>query len=360
MLFNYNKEMKLLRQNKLKTVMWVAIAIVIVFLVYLYWEYRKLFPSTDNAYIGANIVQVAPQITGPIQKIYVNNFDEVKKGQALFDIDPATFKVALDRATSNLEIAKQSIYAQKKEILSEKAQVQQKESELILAEQTNRRIQELVKRKQLAAVEGDKATRDVKVAKAASLAASEQLHETIEKLGDPDLEDNAEVGAAEAEVARAKLNLDYTHITSPTDGYIVNLTGREGTMVQSGVALFSIVDSHQWWVDANFKETELERIRPGQLAEIVVDIYPDHVFHGYVQNISPGSGAAFSIFPAENATGNWVKVTQRFSVRIYITDPDLAYPLRIGASSNVTINTRKFYQPKMEFDSTNGSKRAIR
>jgi membrane fusion protein (multidrug efflux system) len=323
---------------KSKTTVWVVAGLIVVLLGYLYWLHSKRHPSTDNAYVGANIVQIAPQVTGPLLKLYVDNFDTVQKGDPLFEIDPATFQADLDHAISQLDVAKQNVEALKKEIAAAQAAVEQRQSEVKLALQTDARVQELVRRKQLAAADGDKSTRDVHVTGAALLEANNKLQQLIATLGDPGI-GNAEVRSAEARLAQAKLNLGYTHVVAPSNGFIVNLTARVGSMVQSNVVLFSIVDSSQWWVDANYKETELERIRPGQAAEVVVDIYPDHIFKGYVDNISRGSGAAFSIFPAENATGNWVKVTQRFPVRVYIENPDPNFPLRIGASSTVTIDT---------------------
>lgn len=326
------------RLRQPKTLMWVAIAIAAFAVIYVYILYNKYYPSTDNAYVGANVINIAPQVTGPILKLYVQNFETVKKGQPLFDIDPAPFQVAVNRAEAQLDLAKQNVEALRDSVKTAEALVQQREHNLQLAKKTYDRIMQLVKLRQISLADGDKATRDFSVATAELLEVKNQLEKAKAELGDDD-GGNAGVRSAEAELTQAKLNLEYTHVVSPADGYVVNLTARVGSMLQSGTSYFSIVDLSQWWVDANYKETELARIRPGQLADIVVDIYPDHTFHGRVESISRGSGSAFSIFPAENATGNWVKVTQRFSVRIKILDPDPAYPLRIGASATVQVNT---------------------
>jgi membrane fusion protein, multidrug efflux system len=328
----------LLRQSKV--MIWIALSILAVVLFYAYSQYNKYYPGTDNAYVGANIVQISPQVTGPIATLYVKNFAAVKKDQPLFDIDPATFQVAVDEAQSELEVAQQNVKALKNTIKALEALVTQRQSEVTLAEATYKRISELVKRRQISLADGDKSLRDVQVTTSALAEAKDKLQEAIEQLGSGD-ENNAQIRTAEARLAQAKLNLSYTKVLAPVSGHIANLTAGVGAMVQRGVSLFSIVDSKQWWVDANFKETELQRIRVGQPVTVKLDIYPDHVFHGEVQSISRGSGAAFSIFPAENATGNWVKITQRFPVRVYITDPDPAFPLRIGASAAVEIDTTK-------------------
>src|SRR5690606_37897228 len=146
-------------------------------------------------------------------------------------------------------------------------------------------------------------------------------------------EDNERLKEAKLFLEKAQLDLTHTHLEAPCNGRIANLSLRPGELVQPGRPLFSIVCSDEYWVYANFKETEMVRIRPGQTAEIRVDMYPGEVFHGVVQNIGPGSGTAFSMLPPQNATGNWVKVTQRVPVRIRITDPRENVPLRVETSA---------------------------
>lgn len=144
---------------------------------------------------------------------------------------------------------------------------------------------------------------------------------------------------AKTALAKAELDLSYTRVVAPKNGKIANLTLRQGSMVEAGAPLFALVETDEWWVKANFKETELARIHRGQPASIELDMYPGHSFHGEVQSINPASGTAFSLLPPENATGNWVKVTQRFPVKVMIKNPDAAHPLRVGASSQVVIDT---------------------
>jgi membrane fusion protein (multidrug efflux system) len=147
--------------------------------------------------------------------------------------------------------------------------------------------------------------------------------------------------AAAAQLDKATHDRVKTHVTAPADGLLSNVTLRPGATVQAGAPLFAIIEGNPWWVDANFKETDLARIAVGQKAKIRLDMYPGVTFDGVVESISAGSGSTFSVLPAENATGNWVKVTQRFPVRISITNPpaEAAKPLRVGASASVTIDT---------------------
>jgi membrane fusion protein (multidrug efflux system) len=145
---------------------------------------------------------------------------------------------------------------------------------------------------------------------------------------------------AQAQLATAQVNLLYTQIYAPNEGYVTNFVLRKGQIIQAGSPQFAIVENQDWWINANFKETDLGRIKLGNKVSIKVDIYPDIKFNGIVQGVSRGSGAVFSLLPPENATGNWVKVTQRFPVRVNFINPDPKYPLRMGASCEVTINTR--------------------
>ncbi|TFV86241.1 HlyD family efflux transporter periplasmic adaptor subunit, partial [Oxalobacteraceae bacterium OM1] len=169
---------------------------------------------------------------------------------------------------------------------------------------------------------------------------------------------NANVQAARAAVAQAELDLQRTHVTAPPQGMVANLSLRPGNTVQPGTPLFAVIASQEYWADANFKETELEDIRPGQQATLQVDMYPDHVFHGVVESVSGGAGTAFSLLPPQNATGNWVKVTQRVPVRVRITDPDPQYPLRIGTTATVEIALNDAQQNTQRTAQQNGQQNA--
>jgi membrane fusion protein (multidrug efflux system) len=167
-------------------------------------------------------------------------------------------------------------------------------------------------------------------------AAEANLEQAQSALGEAGKR-NASVRAAVAKLDQAKLDLEHTRIFAPASGWLANFGLRPGSTVQVGFVLFAIISDEEYWVDANFKETELARIRPGQHATIRVDMYRDREFRGVVESLSVGSGAAFSLLPAQNATGNWVKVTQRVPVRIRVIDPDAKHPLRVGTTATVRV-----------------------
>jgi len=273
---------------------WVIVAFFVVSaLTWLGMQiYQHYYLSTDDAYVNANIVQIAPRVTGKVVRLYVVNNQYVKKNDPLFDIDPEPFQLAVNSAQAELALAT---------------------AELDNAANTQTRVLALVKKKFLSPQDGDNAIANYKTA----LAKVEQ---------------------AKAQLAQADLNLRYTKITAPTSGWVTNVTVREGGIVSENDALFVLISDNEFWVDANFKETELEKVRTTQTATIVADMYPHHSFQGVVESISGGAGTVFSLLPPQNATGNWVKVTQRVPVRVHILNPDPHFPLRIGTSVTVTLN----------------------
>lgn len=268
-----------------------GIALALFAMAGTYWYYQRDLISTNNAYVGAHIVQISSQVSGPVTQVFVTDNETVKKDTPLFKIDPTPFRLAVRKT---------------------EAQMQQRQAELKHAKDNAQRTASLVKQKYLSPQAGDDAATAVKTATAAYLEAK-------------------------ASYEQAKLDLDHTVVSAPVTGVVANLSLRPGTVVPASVPQFALIGSDQYWIDANFKETELADIRPEDRAEIHVDSYPDRVFHGRVQSVSGGSGTAFSLLPAQNATGNWVKVTQRVPVRIVVTDPDPKYPLRVGTSAEVTV-----------------------
>jgi len=327
-----------MKKSLFKTTLWGVAILAALTVIVAYWHHAKIYPSTDDAYVQANIIHIAPQVSGSISTIYIQNNQLIKKDRPLFDIDPAPFEIAVQAAQAKLDLTEQNVKALQDAITSAQALVTQRESEVTVATKNAKRILTLVKEGQEPKSTGDDITNQVNVAKANLKGAYSELAETQQKLGKTG-NSNAQIRAAKAELNQAKLDLQHTHITAPADGKIVNFNARAGSMVAAGNPLFDIVEQSSWWIDANYKETQLDRIKINQPATISVDMYPDHTFTGQVESISAGSGSAFSILPPENATGNWVKVTQRIPVKVVITNTDNNFPLRVGASSIVTIDT---------------------
>ena len=311
---------------------------------YFYWRHEERYPSTDNAYIQTNVINIAPQISGTISRVYVYNHQHIQKGQPLFDIDPAPFTIEFIKANAQFDETKQKIRAADMAVRSAKAGVSEKEAELIHARLVTYRMLALMKKQFVSRADGDFAIKNLDVAKAALTAAKNQLQELIEKRGEID-DKNAQLRLAKAVLKKSQLNLEYTHVVAPADGFVANFNLRRGDNVNSYQVLFALIEDKVWWATANFKETQLENIRPGQTATIKIDMYPGQIFPGHVISISEDSGTSFSLLPPENASGNWVKVTQRFPVKIMITDQKPSYPFRLGASSTVTIDTMSFDSP---------------
>lgn len=236
---------------------------------YFYWQYSTLYPSTDNAQVEANIVQITPLVTGLVTQVKVEPFASVKSGDVLVQLDPAPFEAALKLAQTRLSVAQQQPTGSGPQAAATKANIEQ----------------------------------------------------------------------AQAAVDQAGLDRDHATIKAPVDGTIGNVRIQPGEIAKAGMGMFPLVDTAHWWVDANFKETDLACIKVGQSANVTIDAFPSLEFNGKVEAISRASNAAFSLMPSENATGSWVKVVQRFPVRIGLTlrpdDPAIG----VGASASVTVDT---------------------
>ena len=320
-------------------VKWIIAAIVIVIAAifgFRYWREASLYVTTENAYVGANQVEIAAQVAGPVTKVSVRDQQPVKAGDPLFDIDPAPYELALAKARAQLDLARQGMSQESAGIASAEAVLAQRRAEAANARATYNRNLELMKSGFLSPQGIENSRTQVATADAAVKAAEAAVAQARSALGRTG-DENAAVQAAAAAAKQAELDLARTHVVAPTDGNVANFTLQPGNMVQPGVPLFVVISDREFWVDANFKETQLKAIHAGQKAEIRSDVYPDHPFHGTVQSVSGGSGAAFSLLPPQNATGNWVKVTQRVPVRIKVLDPDPQHPLRIGTTATVKV-----------------------
>ncbi|HEX4332969.1 MAG TPA: HlyD family secretion protein [Usitatibacter sp.] len=327
------------RRPRRKHLAWIVIAVIVVIAAvagFHFWHQASLFESTDDAYLDANQAEIAAQITGPVIRVYVKDQQHVKAGDALFDIDPGNYELAVARARAQLELARQGVSSQGAAVSTAEAQLAQRRAEAANARGTYNRNEQLMKSGFLSPQAIETFRSQMQSADAAVKAAEatvEQAKSMLGKTGDQ----NANVLAAEAALKQADLDLARTHVASPTNGVIANFTLQPGNTVQPGTPLFVVIDDSEYWVDANFKETQLKALRVGQKAEVTTDMYPDHVFEGVVQSLSGGSGAAFSLLPPQNATGNWVKVTQRVPVRVRVQNPDPNFPLRIGTTATVKV-----------------------
>jgi membrane fusion protein, multidrug efflux system len=316
---------------------------------YQWWTVGRFIETTDDAYAGGDVTPVSPHIAGFVAEIGVADNQFVRRGQLLMRIDPRDFQVALDRAAAVATERQAALAALRSKHALQQALVRQAEATLDgrLA-QARFAGADAVRYRDLAltsygsrqnaerALSLDQAAQSAAQSAAAGVAAARQQ---LSVLSDQIAEAQAAVAQTEADLATARLNLGYTEIRSPIDGYVGNRAAQLGAYVTSGAYLMSIIPARGLWVDANFKEDQLARMRPGQPATVVADVLPGRVFHGHVASLAPGTGAIFSVIPPENATGNFTKIVQRVPVRIALDDAKFG-ELRPGLSATVSVDTR--------------------
>lgn len=333
--------------EKSSTLMKLAQTILVIFLLggaggglYLWWQHGTIHPSTDDAYLQAGTVTIAPQVGGQVETVAVADNQYVAAGDVLFAIDTASLTAARDAAQAQLDIANQTAGSSSAEVSAAEAQLASANAALADASADLARQQSLFNLGDVAQAALDPSLAGASQAQAAVDAAEANLQAARARSGATGPE-NAGVRAARASLTQTEIALAHATVAAPAAGWITNITLRPGQFVSPGQPLFSLVEDGAWWIDANFKETDIARIRPGQPATVALDMYPGLTLAGEVESIGLGSGAAFSLLPAENATGNWVKVTQRFPIRVRLNErpSDPAMQLRVGASATVTIDT---------------------
>jgi membrane fusion protein (multidrug efflux system) len=319
--------------------LWLSIAggaFAVIGLVYaVYWaEVLRFYQSTDDAYVGGNVVQITPQISGTVVAIGADDTQFVKAGQALVRLDQADAKVALDQAEAQLARTVRDVRNLFATSAQLQADVQVRDTDLAAAQS------DLARRRQLGAsgaVSGEElqhATDAVRAAQAGQQAAQQQLAANRARVDGTTLENHPQVRDAAAAVRSAYLALARTELPAPVSGFVARRNVQLGQRVSPGTPLDEV------WVDANFKEPQLERMRLGQPVTLTADLYGTHVvFHGSVAGFGAGTGAAFSLLPAQNATGNWIKIVQRVPVRIALDPREIAaHPLQIGLSMKAVVD----------------------
>ena len=306
-----------------------------------YWYlFIKGFEETEDAYVSGNQVMVSAQVAGNISKINVDNMDPVLAGDVLLELDDTNAKLSFEQAKSNLANAVRQVSQLNYTVKQLKSAVRANEITLAQAQgNLNRRVQ-LVKDGAIDKESFQHAKEAVELAKANLTTSQNQLGANQALLLDGPLSEQPQIQSAVSNLKQAWLNLERTKIRSPIKGYVARRNAQVGQAVSVGGALIAVVTTDQMWLDANFKETQLTHMRIGQPAEIHFDLYgKDKTFDGKVVGIEMGTGSAFSLLPAQNATGNWIKVVQRVPVRIQLDPQQLAEnPLRIGLSATVKVN----------------------
>jgi membrane fusion protein (multidrug efflux system) len=313
---------------------------------YLYWDHTSHFESTDDAFIAARQFAIAPQVAGYVTAVPVTDNQHVNKGDTIAQIDQRDFLASLAQAEAQVAGAQAGIHnidaqisTQDAQVSAAQAQVGQAQANTELARVTWGRDQPLVNKGWATAQQGTTDVQNLKAQQAgvdSAQAALKVAQRQIDTLRAQRASAEATLAQAKAQLDQAKLNLGYTTVIADQPGRIVNLTGAVGQYAQAGTNLTMLVPD-EIWVTANYKETQLDRMRPGQPADIQIDAYPDRAFHGHVDSVQPGSGPAFSLLPPENATGNFVKIVQRVPVKLILGNPPTDVSLGPGMSVVPTV-----------------------
>ncbi len=321
----------------------IVVAAAVAIPGYHYYRFIESHVSTDDAYVDGTVALVSSRVAGTVTNVYVEDNWTVKEGQLLLTLDPRDFDVKVDQAQAQLERARQSVDELYAGVQAAKAGVSLTVSQLKQAQIDFARAKSLKDQGVVSSEQYDQANTGLRIAMADEALAEHQLAQAAAALGSEN-DDHSRyarpvVKQAEAALEAARLDLGYTRLTAPFAGVVTHKTAHVGNRVQVGEPLLAIVPLSKLYLTANFKETQLTDVRVGQKAEIVADIYPGYTYQGHVDSISMGTGAAFSLLPPENATGNWVKVVQRVPVKIVIDGPvPEDKPLRLGLSVEVAID----------------------
>ncbi|MGE0421537.1 MAG: HlyD family secretion protein [Reyranellaceae bacterium] len=330
------------RRAAVRLLLLVAIPAAAIVAGLFWWLSGGRFISTENAYVKADIVQIAPEVSGPVRRVPVRDHAQVRAGDVLLTIEPAPFRLALDIAEAELDAARthvETLRATWREAVNELADA---EARAAYAQRQWQRQEELARTGVLSASKRDEAENDARTAADRVTMVRAKLQRVLTALnGDPKLpaEEHPLVREKRAARERAALDLARTTIRAPVDGVVVNVRTQRGEQVKASTPLFALVAANRPWVEANFKETELTHVRVGQKARIVLDIYPDVEWEAIVESLSPATGAEFAILPPQNASGNWVKVVQRLPVKLRLL-PHVGEPaLRAGMTATVRVDT---------------------
>ena len=328
---------------------------------YVYWDNASHFESTDDAFIAARQFAIAPKVAGYVTAVPVTDNQHVNKGDVIARIDQRDYLTALAQAQAQVAGAEAGIHnidtqiaTQDAQIAANQAQVAQAQANMELARVTWGRDQPLVKQGWATAQQG---TTDVQTLKAqqsavdSAQAALKVAQRQIDTLRAQRTSQEATLAQAQAQLDQAKLNLSYTTVTADQPGRVVNLSGAVGQYAQAGTNLTMLVPD-EIWVVANYKETQLDRMRPGQPVDLQIDAYPERAFHGHVDSVQPGSGPAFSLLPPENATGNYVKIVQRVPVKLILDNPPTDVSLGPGMSvlPSVRVDPKPTLYEKLKAD----------
>ncbi len=349
-------------RKKISIIVFIALTVIGAVTVYFYLRHKATHISTDDAFVEGHIHTIASKVSGTVKKINVEDNQPVKKEAILVEIDPVDYEVKVKEASSvlgkersklseieaKIEASRQRLSELNAAMKAAKANLELQEANLKLATIDLKRAEKLYEKEAIPKERYDNTKTGYEVAVSRVKAAGEQVKQAemaietqkaiIRQAEASRPSQISFIKEKEAKLREAELNYGYTHIPAPSDGYITKKTVEIGNQIEAGLPLMAVVPLDDIWVVANYKETQLEKVKPGQKVKMKVDTYPKKTFDGKVDSIMAGSGAIFSLFPPENATGNYVKVVQRIPVKIVLENgTDTQHILRIGMSVTATI-----------------------
>ncbi|MGY2225087.1 HlyD family secretion protein [Pseudomonas gingeri] len=330
-------------KERVRPLLMVGLPVLFAAVVIARYLAAEPFVSTDNAYARVAKASINARISGQVVEIAVEDNQQVHKGQVLFRINPEPLQIAVNRADAQLSVARLRIAGLKASYRQQQAELQSARESASFDEKEFARKKALMASEFVSRSLYERADTDLKVARQRIASVEQQIANTVVALnGNPDIDIDSHpaIREARAQLDEARLYLSYATVYAPDDGIVAKVDDLQvGNYLNSGAPAFALLSARQVWVEANFRETQLAHMRPGQTATISIDTYPDHPFKARVISMSPGAGADFALLPPENATGNWVKVIQRVPVRLELDEVDPRLPLFSGTSATVTVDT---------------------
>ncbi|CAB3779058.1 Multidrug export protein EmrA [Paraburkholderia caffeinitolerans] len=330
------------KRKRMMTLLVLVIVIAAIAYGLYYFLVARFSESTDDAYVNGNVVQITPQVTGTVIAVNADDTQTVKSGDPLVQLDPADSRIALQQAEANLGQTVRQVRGLFADDSQYQAQVAVRQADLSRAQDDLHRRMQVAQTGAVSQEEISHARDTVKSAQAALEAAQQQLAANRALTANTTITNHPNVMASAAKVRDAYLANARNTLPAPVTGYVAKRSVQVGQRVSPGTPLMSVVPLNAVWVDANFKEVQLKHMRIGQPVEMTADVYGSSVvYHGKVVGFSAGTGSAFSLLPAQNATGNWIKVVQRLPVRVALDPEELKqHPLRIGLSMQVDVNIK--------------------
>jgi membrane fusion protein (multidrug efflux system) len=335
------------RKTRLQKLRWPLMSLAVIVVIgggaYIYVTGGR-YQSTDDAYAQAATVSISSNVAGRVSEIEVRDNELVHRGATLFRLDDAPYRIAVSDAAAHLADTRLQIESLKSTYRQRQVELQAARDTQAYAQQQYDRQTRLLKTGIASQAQFDQAAHALDAARQQVASVQQQIGVALANLGgNPNIapERHPLVAQAQAALDRAQLNLSYTVISAPMDGVVAKVEQLQvGDTIAASAPVFALVSTGDVWIEANFKEVQLARMRPGQVATVKIDRYPGRTFPAKVTSVSPSTGSQFSLLPPENATGNWVKVVQRVPVRLQLTHVDAEFLLQAGLSADVTVDTR--------------------